>query len=404
MTTSRAADLLREPGQQPQATYLELFFDLVFIFALTRISLRLVEDVTSERRIVLTEAGQTLLLLLAVWTIWQATARITNLYDPLRPAIQALVIATMFGTLVMAVTLPEAFGARGLAFASAYVAIQITRSLILVLALHGREVRRRAARLLFWAGVSAIPWIAGALFPESTARAVLWTLALAVDYTGSILGLPAPWLGRTALTKLPVLAEHLAERYRQFSIVALGELILIIGITYSGSGFTPGQTVAFVVAFTTTVLLWRIYTHRAGQLLAAAIETARYPGRIAIWTSLAHLLMLAGIVLIAVGDELVITHPYGHTDPAWIAVILGGPALFVAGRAIFEYGVFGRVSLSRVIAVLVLAALTPGMRLGPPLSVAIAATLVLAGIVIADATRSRGHPKEQPSPPSGGPS
>jgi low temperature requirement protein LtrA len=400
MTTGRGADLLRKPEQPPRATFLELFFDLVFIFALTRVSLRLVEDLTSERRIALTEAGQTLLLLLALWMVWLATALIADLYDPQRPEIQLLIVATMFGALVMAVALPEAFGTRGLIFATAYVAIHIGRGLFLVLALRGHEAQRRAARVLFWFGVSAVPWIAGALLPEGAARGVLWTLAVAVDYTGAALGLPAPRLGRSTASELPVVGEHLSERYRQFFIVALGEPILITGLVYSRGGFTPGRNAAFVVAFATTVLLWRIYIYRAGQLLAAAIEAAPHPGRLAVWSSFAHLLMVAGIVAIAVGDELVIAHPLGHTDPAWIAVILGGPALFIAGRALFQYGVFGRVSRSRVIGVFVLAALSPAMILVPPLAVAIAATLVLAMIAVIDAAVTRGRPLEQPSPPS----
>ncbi|MET8833751.1 low temperature requirement protein A [Micromonospora sp. NPDC004540] len=114
----------------------------------------------------------------------------------------------------------------------------------------------------------------------------------------------------------------------------------------------------------------------------------------------AHLIMVAGIVVIAVGDELVIEHPLGHTPPAWITVILGGPALFIAGRGMFEYRVFARVSRSRLIGVLLLAATSPAAFFLPPLLVAIAPALVLAGIAVSDAARARGRPPEPPSPPS----
>ena len=93
------------------------------------------------------------------------------------------------------------------------------------------------------------------------------------------------------------------------------------------------------MAFATTALLWRIYIHRAGALLADAIAAAPNLNRLAIATIYAHVVMAAGIVTIAVGNELVITHPLGLPDPAWTAVILGGPVLFLAGRAIFEYAV-----------------------------------------------------------------
>jgi low temperature requirement protein LtrA len=109
--------------------------------------------------------------------------------------------------------------------------------------------------------------------------------------------------------------------------------------------------------------------------------------------------MVAGIVLTAVGDEIIITHPAGPTRPAWTAVLLGGPALFLVGRAIFEYGVFARVSRNRWIGLLVLAALTPVMLQSPPIVVGLAATAVLTGIAASDTARSRRRPPETPSPP-----
>jgi low temperature requirement protein LtrA len=215
-------------------------------------------------------------------------------------------------------------------FAGAYVAIQIGRGLFLVLAMRARELQRRSARALFWAGLSAVPWIAGAL-THGTARGALWTLAVALDYAAFALGFPTPRLGRESTSELPVVAEHLAERYRQFFIIALGELILVTGLALSGTGFAAARTAAFVVSIATTVLLWRIYIYRAGELLSAAIAAAPNPARIARSASTAHLVMVAGVVVTAVGDELVIANPLGHTPPAWIAVILGGPALFLPG-------------------------------------------------------------------------
>jgi len=105
---------------------------------------------------------------------------------------------------------------------------------------------------------------------------------------------------------------------------------------------------------------------------------------------------VAGIVLTAVGDEIVITHPVGHARPAWIAVMLAGPGLFLVGRAIFEYAVLARVSRNRWIGLLVLAALTPVTLHTPPLIVALAASAVLTGVAAGDASRARGRPSETP--------
>jgi low temperature requirement protein LtrA len=149
------------------------------------------------------------------------------------------------------------------------------------------------------------------------------------------------------------------------------------------------------------VLLWRIYIYRAGQVLGAAVAAAPNPLRVGISALYAHPVMVAGLVAISVGDELVVTHPAGHIQPAWIAVILGGPALFLAGRAALEYVVFSRVSPDRVLGVLVLVAVSPAMVFASPLLAALVAAVVLAGVAIVDAARARRHPGEPPSPGSG---
>ena len=400
MTTSRATALLRGGGGPERATFLELFFDLVFVFALTRVSQQAVVQLTAPRA-VLSGAGQPLLLLLALLMVWYATTAVTDVYDPQRPEIQLLVVLTMLGTLFMAVAVPQAFGIRGVVFAGAYVAVNLGRGLFFALALNHHTAQRRAVRGLFWFGMSAAPWIAGAVVHPTAARAALWTLAVAVDYLGVALGAPTPRLGRDAAEESPVLAEHLSERYRQFFIVALGELILSIGITYSRKNFEAERTIALLLSFATIVLIWRIYIYRAGEMLAAAIAAARSPTRLVKLTSLAHLLMVIAVVAISAGDDLVISNPVQHTDPRWVAVVLGGPALFLVGRAIFEYVVSARVSRARVIGVVALVAVSPALVPRPPHIAAIPPAVVLAAVAVADAVRARRHPLTAPALPGG---
>ncbi|MFG2053114.1 low temperature requirement protein A [Micromonospora sp. NPDC048930] len=391
MTSSRASGLLRRPGD-PRATYLELFFDLAFVFALAQLSYALLQDLAWSG------AFQALVLLLAVWWVWFTTAWITELFDPQRPAIQVLAIAIMIGALVMAVALPDAFGEQGLIFAGAYVAVHVGRDLFLVIALRGHELRRSSLRGLFWFGVSALPWIAGA-FAHGTARGTLWAVAVVLDYAAYVFRHPTPGIGRTPTAQLPSVAEHLAERYRQFFIIALGELILVTGLTLRDTGFAAHRAAAFITSIAITVLLWRIYIYRAGELLSPAIAAAADRARLARSVSYTHLAMVAGIVFTAVGAELVIAHPLGHGTPAWVAVMLGGPALFLAGRAAFEYTVFAHVSPGRPIGLLALAALAPVMRHVPPLLSGVAAAAVLAGVALSDTARARRRPAEPPSPP-----
>ncbi|MGC5020223.1 low temperature requirement protein A [Micromonospora sp. DT47] len=394
MTTGKFGALLRRPGQARPA-FLELFFDLVFVLAFFRLSQQLLEHLSW------TGAFQTLVLLLPVLHVWSYTARFTNLFDLRHPLIQLLVLLTMFGALVMAAAAPEAFGHKGLVFAGAYVTVRVGVVAGGVFLLRGHEGQRNAVRLLFWVGMAAVPWIAGALLP-GWARGALWMTAAAVEYVGIALGFPTPRLGRAGTRRradIVVAEEHMAERYQQFFIIALGEPILVAGLTFGSGEFGADRSAATLLAFGTTALLWRIYIHRAGALLADAIAATNNPRRVAILTIYSHVIMIAGIVAIAVGDELIITHPFGHPDPAWIVVILGGPALFLAGRATFEYAVFGRVSPPRVIGALALLALTPAMKPAPPLAVATTAAFILAGVAVADTLRTRRLPSEQPSPP-----
>ncbi len=393
MTTRWADVLLRRPGHA-RAALLELFFDLVFVLALFQLSQQLLQYLTWAG------AFRTSVLLLALFEVWAYTARFADLFDPRHPLVQALVMSMMFGTLVMAAAVPQAFGRRGLVFAGAYVVVRVGAVGVATVVLRGHPGLRNAVRILFWFGMSALPWIAGA-FVAGWVRAALWITGLVVEYVGLALGFPTPRLGRSGgrRAEFVISEEHVAERYQQFFIVALGEPILATGLTFATGAVTADRSAATLVAFATTALLWRIYSHRAGALIAEAITAAPDLRRVVVLTIYSHVLMVAGIVTIAVGDELIITHPLGHTASAWVVVILVGPAVFLVGRATFEYAVFGRVSLPRTLGALALVALTPAMRPVPPLAVATTAAVILAGVAVADAARTRRLPAEQPSPP-----
>ncbi|MET8040634.1 low temperature requirement protein A [Micromonospora sp. NPDC005215] len=403
VTTNRVANLLRRRESPQRPTFLELFFDLVFVFALTRIVNELVLDYTrghvAERLTTsLAENGETLLLLLAVWWIWTQTAWVTSRFDPFQPAIQFVVLATMYGSLLLAVAISGALAETGLLFASTYVAIQVGRTLFFVFIVRGHNLRRVNMLALIWFGVSAVPWLAGAFAPEVT-RNSLWTLALAIDYLGARFGWPVPGLGRSRGSPWAVAGEHLAERYWQLVIVALGETILTSGSSLLRGPIVAERTVALTLSFLTTVLLWRIYFYRAGQILGEAIAASADPGRVGRLAEFSHLLMVSGILATSAGSELVLIDPSGDAKPAWVGAILGGPALFLAGRSIFEYVAFARVSRTRPIGIIVLAAMAPVMVGLPPLGVAVAAIAVLLGVAVSDTIRAHGRPLEQASPP-----
>ncbi|MBE1491306.1 low temperature requirement protein A [Plantactinospora soyae] len=381
-----------------RATYLELFLDLVYVFALTRLSQRLTDDFTVSRRTLFSELGQTLLVLLALWQVWLLTAWVTSRFDPRRIEIQLLVIASMFGALIMAVSLPQAFGERGVIFASTFVAIQIGRPLFLVLLLRGHPRQPASTRILFWSVFSSVGWIAGAL-NGGAGRGILWTAAVALEFIGAALRWPTPGLGRTDRDEWRIGAPHLAERYQQVLLIALGEAILVSGFVLSAVGFAVERTATFVATFLTTVFFWRVYFYQASHPLASAFDSSRDHLRFSRSSGYTHLVMVCGIVSTAVGYGLLIADPYPSHDLTWISIIFGGPALFLAGRAWCEQEMSAKVASTRWYGILALALLTPVAAFLPLLVAPFLATAVLAGIVVADVLRNPGELAIEPNPP-----
>jgi low temperature requirement protein LtrA len=288
----------------------------------------------------------------------------------------------------MAASTPHAFGTAGLVFAMSYVSIHIGRGVLLVAVLYRRDpmASKRAGRFLFWFAITSVPWLIGGLAQERT-RLVVWGFALAVDYVVGGLRYPTPGLGRVPQEQYDRAGEHLGERYQQFMILALGDMILVATLGYSRVPRTGTHTVAALTAFLTTVLLWQIYVNRAGSILQTV--TVHSPGRSARWAPYTHLVMVTGVITTAAGFDLVIRRPGGDTPPGWGGVIIGGPALFMIGRIIFEYEVFGRLSRTRVVWLAVLITAGPGVVHLPPLFAAMVAAGVLLGIAVTDQIRVR---------------
>ncbi|MET8834205.1 low temperature requirement protein A [Micromonospora sp. NPDC004540] len=396
----RGAALLRPTRSSARATFLELFFDLVFVFALTRVSQRLINSLPATGWTLAAAVGRTVLLFLVLWLVWTITVWVTSRYEPERTVIQTVVVGTMFASLVMGVALPRALEERALPFALAYVAVMLGRPLVVAAALHGHPRRLVPLRLAAWAGATAPLWLAGALGPDDL-RLPLWALALTVDYAALFTGWPLPRLGSSPILGWRIAGEHLAERYQQIFLIALGESILVIGVTYSGEEFSGEGAGAFVVAFVTTALLWRIYFHRAGHLLGEALRLARAPGRLGTSAAITHLVIVLGVLTAAVGYEVAIAEPFHRSDASLLLFVVGGPLLFLAGRARFEYEIFGRISLPRVLGGGVLLLLVPLLAHGPAVRALWVVAAVLAAVALADAWRSRGRPPEMSASPIG---
>jgi low temperature requirement protein LtrA len=159
----------------------------------------------------------------------------------------------------------------------------------------------------------------------------------------------------------------------------LGESILVTGATFGGLRYSAGVVAAFVTAFVGSAAFWWIYFDRSAEAVGAVIASTPDPGRLGrsaytYW----HVPMVAGIIVSAVADELIIAHPGGQTPGATAIVALGGPALFLLGHALFKWSAFGHLPPARFVALGALAALAPLASAMPPLALAVAAALVLA--------------------------
>jgi low temperature requirement protein LtrA len=390
---SDPAGVLRGQFQSQRVDFLELIFDVVFVFAVTQLSQRLFNN--------LNWLGlyRDVVLLLAMWWVWYRMAWTTNRYNPNRAAIRLMIFVTMLATLLMSSAISHAFARHdlGLVFAWIYVAVQVLRHLWLVLLGGNRHAQLVSVRVMFWATLSAPLWIAG-IFTPAAPRLAFWTIAVVVDYLGGLLDFPTPGLGRAGLRRQKVAGAHLVERYQQVLIIAFGETILAAGIQFSPYAFERERTAALIVSFTITALLAQIYIFRAGALLPAAMAATNAPAYVGELASYAHLTMGAGIIISAVGDKIVIAQPIGPTNLASRLVIAGGGALFLVGRAALDYATFSRVSRSRPVGIILLAAAVPATRHLPAIGVAAVTATVLAGIAVTNWLVVRRNPR-QPRPP-----
>lgn len=362
-----------ERGQR--VTPIELFFDLVYVFAITQVSHHLVAHLS------LHGAAQALMLLLAVWWAWVYTSWVANWLDPDRPLVRLMLIFVMLASLGMSVALPEAFGERGLFFALAYVAIQVGRSLFMVAVLEtGGVLHRTFVRISVWFMTSGVLWLAGGL-AEGGARELFWLAALIVDYLAPARGYWTPGLGRAQTSDWNIHGGHLAERCQLLVIVALGESILVTGATTASLPFTAPTISAFAIAFLGSVAMWWIYFSRSAEAGSEIMAGSRDPGRLgrSAYTYF-HLPIVAGIIVAAVGDELTIAHPNDTASLTTTVVVLGGPALYLVGHTLFKRAIFGIVPLSRFVALVVLLALLPAGLVLPNVAISAAATLVLWGV------------------------
>ncbi|CAH1694758.1 Low temperature requirement protein A [Hyphomicrobiales bacterium] len=346
--------LRRRDGHHARVTFEELFFDLVYVFAITQLSHKLLHSLTVPGIV------ETVILWFAVWLGWQYTCWVTNWFDPETPRIRSLLFAVMLAALVMASAIPAAFGERAFVFVLAYVAIQVGRTAYIVWELGpSHPLSANYRRMLGWLAISAVFWIAGA-FAEPWMRAALWALAVACEYISPMFGFALPGLGRSRTSDWTIEGGHLAERCQLFVIVALGETLLATGATMAGTeSWSIAVLSAMLATFLGTLAMWWLYFGISSKDATNTITQSRDPGRIGAYFHYVHAILIAGVITTAVGNDLVLAHPHDPLKIAYALTLSAGPAIYLLGSAVYKKVVYGVVPMSHLVGIALLLLLIP---------------------------------------------
>ncbi len=380
MAFGMARDVLRptDSSRADRVTYVELFFDLVFVLALTQLSAYLYENQTPLG------ALEGVIMVCALWWTWVSTTWVTNWLDPVKLPVRGAVIALALVALVMSVSIAEAFGDRAWAFAVAYVVLQVGRTGFIVWATrrHDRRVARDFSHVLGWTVAGGVLWIVGAVLPHAW-QLPLWAAALALELLGTMLGYPIPGRGRVLVSSWDLSGPHIAERTALFVLIALGEGLLVTGFAFVAQESSASSIASLVTAFVAAAAAWWIYFDHGERVGAEAIEASDEPGRLArtayTWV---HLPIVAGIVLMSVGDKEMLSHPDQRSLAATI-VIVGAPMLFLGGTALFRRTLgdrWSRAQLLGLLAFVVLAVLALVLPFLDALRLSIAAAVLLVAV------------------------
>lgn len=375
MNTPLSRGLFRVKGShnEHKVSFSELFFDLVFVYAITQTAHLFIHHFTPYG------AYQGLLILLAVWWVWVFTTWVTNWLDPERVPVRLLLFALMLLGMILSIAIPESFGQHGLLFALAYVFMQLGRTLFVCL--HSRKhnpvLHRDFMRMTLWFTLSGAFWIYGAL-QEAQERTLWWTLALFLEYLSASLSFRVPGLGKSDSAEWKISGHHFAERCGLLIIIALGESLLVTGNTFAEMDWDGATVTGFVSAFVATVAMWWIYFSLSAERASHRLNESEETGKMArlVYTYI-HFLIIAGIVLTAVADEFILHHAHGHISTATLVAALGGPALYLLGNILFKVLTFNSHPRSHYIGLGLLALLGVCHSLLTPAALALLSALVL---------------------------
>jgi low temperature requirement protein LtrA len=378
VSTAGAAPTVTEGGDshEQRVTPLELFFDLVFVFALTQVTGFLADHLTWSGML---KGGA---MLAALWWAWVGSSWLTNAVpaEEVIPA-RVVILTAMAAMLVASLAVPGAFGEYGVIFAVAYFVVRLLQVALYSLATGDMPETRQAILRLAPGFVSAPELLIVAGFLDGFAQGALWAVALAIDYGVAFVRSP---------TGFRVHAGHFVERHGLIIIIALGESIVAIGVGASELAIGAGVVVAAVVGIALAAALWWAYFDLSMLSAERRLSTAKGEERVRLARdsySYLHLPMVAGIIFVALGIKQTLAHV---GDPLGIipaAALCGGVALYLLGHNAFRLRDVGSVSVPRLVVTIFCCALIPVAVSVPSLiTLAILAALLCALAALETAT------------------
>ena len=349
------------PTTEKRVSWAELFFDLVFVFAITEVSALLTSDHS------VAGVGRALVVFVPIYWAWVGTSVQANVHDLTSPGGHLAIFTVALSGLVMALSVTSAYGDRGLVFACAYWAARLSLGIRLF---HSGFVLNPFTVSMFGTGPLLI--VGGLL--DAGPREAVWGIAALID-------LSSPTVLRSRLRLMHFDAGHLTERFGLFVLIAIGESVVKIGGPAASSDHLSVLVLSGVVAaFVVSCALWWVYFYFANDAMRHALATAKVQLNVTRHVlSYAHLAFIAAVIAIAVGLTETIAHPARHLDWGVVALLYGGTAMYLATFGYTRWMMFRLFSSTRVIGALVVLAVMP---VAPHIP-ALAATALLGLFLVA---------------------
>jgi len=367
----------RQAERGHRVTPLELFFDLVVVFAITQVTTFLARSPTWGGLL------RGVLLLGALWWAGSAYAWLTNTLDPEEGAVRLAVLAAVAARLVVSLAAPGAFGSDGVIFGVAYLVVRALHLVLFATAGRGdRDLLRAVVRILPAATLAPVLLVMAGLL-DGSAQLALWGAALAILYLGPLLG---------GMRGFRVSPEHFVERFGLIIIIALGESIVAIGIGAAGLPLDAGVIAAALLGITVAACLWWSYFDWVVYVAQATLAEATGARRAALARDLysyLHLPMVGGIVLFAFGLKTTLADVGGSLGSVPALGLCGGVALYLLAHVAFRLRTGGGLGRGRPVATVLLLGLLPVAREVPALAALGLVAGVCASLIVYEVVRHR---------------